>query len=197
MRKRFVRARKRPVMRWFPCEETYVGTISEYKVSPTALVPTTAVLAKHDRATTAVSTDIQLAEEHTIVAIRGQIIIHGFMPADWSQSTPGYPTVFHLGIKVVELLPNNTPQAYDPQSAEEVDDPWMWLNHGIIASFNPYALETCSVVDVHIKTKRKLQASHALCLFMTCSQTLDEADTPVGSALNIRPYLRTLIKRSI
>lgn len=197
MRRRFVKGRRaRPQMRWFPCEETYVGQLTDVLVTQGSLVPVTLTLAQHDRATTAVSTDIQLSEEHTIMAIRGQVLVHAETGS--ADNSVGAMGVIHMGIKIVELLPNNTAQAYDPSSAEEVDDPWMWLDHHLvaqgIAGLHPGIPVT---IPVHIKTKRVLKASHALCLFMRASPVNDGQDNFHDIHLFVKPFLRTLIKRAI
>lgn len=200
MRKRHFsrRSHKKPV-RWFTDVDGYHGPSAGVLLNPAALVPTASILALHERSAANTANLIAEIQRHTIDTIRGEILLVG--GTNLAPDTNG-PVLWHGGIRVVELLPNGTPQLYDPSATEESDDNWMGLWHRIVnpcveVLFDPAALAYVTpldqqLVDVHVKSKRVMRDNEALVLY-------ERATTPIGfgqsAAIGSHHYLRTLVSQ--
>jgi len=186
MKRRFRSFRKKPVVRWFATRESYIspGSVG-YTVTTAGGAISTALLAMHKRNSPATADLIEANQRHTIVAVRGDIVI-----------APDVDTALILscGIKVCELDGFGSPLPMNPASVEEATEPWMWLGHKHVPKYDsPNGPCTIPGWEIHIKSKRVMKDNEALALFMSVQPALEnEGD---DGDVFVYPFLRTLVSR--
>lgn len=201
MRKRhFSRRPKRP-MAWFASNQAYIDGGTTLSLSVGSL-PNFEILAMHQRNAAQTPELVEQIQRHTIETIRGEILVYGQLDAG-ETATPNSLTIYHAGMRVVELLPDGTPPVYSPTASNEADDDWMWLCHRLVPPFIPTFATLTAVtavtgypvldpIEVHIKSKRKLLDNEALVIYEVATQTFPREDQ---GTIHIHKYLRTLVSR--
>lgn len=194
MRRRHFRSKK-PVVRWFANELTYVDSGVAVPVSTASFAAQFAAIATHPRQSPALASNITLNERHTIETIRGQIITYGAQNVDPDESNA---CILHMGIKVTELDPSGAPINWNPGAPPQASDDWMWLSHSLVPALtqanvapNVYMGAYAPDIHVHVQTKRVMKDNEALVLYMSASKTQpDLADNVIW----VHPYLRCLVR---
>jgi len=187
-KKSFSRRAKKPV-RWFASNAAYVSPNTSFTLASGSGIGATAKLAEHVRSIN-LPGDLSFAERHTVMAVRGTIIVNGGAEA---------PVNLSMGIIVREIDATGAVASVLPNSDPDAAEGWLWLWHGqirqYVAGVNGIYCEP-SNIQVNIKTKRVLRDNQALVLVMYADRPFINALQQVASNCTIYPYLRTLISRS-
>lgn len=180
-------SRKKKTVRWFTSNISWMDRGTVRTIGSGSLVPDFAILAMHERQTLMTPELVELNERHTIEAIRGDICLNGSSEAN---------LIFHVGIRVVDLLPTGVPQTYSPQSSNEADDSWMYLRHVYvpIGSLGAMGLSSNNF-EVHVKSKRIMRANQALVMYAEASKTFLDGSEQADGNISFYPYLRTLVSK--
>lgn len=195
MKRRF-RGRFRPKkrVRWFSNATGYVDRTVSLPLSTAAIIPAVTILAIHKRDAVATADLIENVQQHTIEAIRGEILMTGGFNLDPDAS---FAALYHGGIRVVDLDPSGAPPFYSPTSPTEADDTWMALwhrvvppNFGVNGTLPQCTLLDNNCIEVHVKSKRVMKDNQALVLY---EQATAVAGADVDMTINVYHYLRTLV----
>lgn len=185
-KRRSFRAKKKAV-RWFTSNISFMDAGAVRSISSASLVPDFAILAMHQRQTLMTPELVEVNERHTIETIRGDICLNGSSDAN---------LIFHVGIRVVDLLPTGVPQTYSPTTSNEADDNWMFLRHiwVPIGSLGSVGLPS-SNIEVHVKSKRRLLPNQALVMYAQSTKTFLDGAIQADGIISFYPYLRTLVSK--
>lgn len=123
----------------------------------------------------------------TVERIRGEVLVHPRAGTGW---TGADSALIAMGIMVVTTTGAGVPAAVDPTAHLDADRQWMWLQHFVVQSDQGISFHDLFAIPVDIKSRRIVRPDQSLVLAVKAVNIF-----ATGTAIDVRPFLRTLVMK--